>query len=636
MRIALLLVSIASLVFSQPSTVFAAGFVAPTEITNREKAHQNIVFTGGEEVCSEEDTGSSGSDSDVDGFLRALAHQESGGNPRAEASGSSASGKYQYIDGTWQARYDMYPPAREYNRASQAPEPVQDAVAYIEYSKKFEQYEHDLFRLALSHFYPAAITDPSLLDQLIGSNSITPREYAESMVTKVKEGVGANIPLKYTEAPEFDRYASIPSDGNTPPNPSNPPPDSEESKGVVFLDPGHGGSVPEYTDRVTGLRDRETRNPGETADVLQIARRAKSQLEADGYTVVLARTDNDTPINKRVRVNAAKSANADLAISIHTTEGDQPNQVWPQRVGKYREYNGTRVTFDDRSTAKTSDKYAKLLAQARSEAEGRPVGLDPRNTQQATSFSRGDIPSKGNISLVQLWSPTIPWIYSEYARGNNTNLTEEQKQNYTAGIVEGVKASLVSDVADDQSNQPITTDECGNETEGDTFGGGDLAETTLAYAWPTYHSPNFFEMKPAYKQAVKTAQRTGRYVGGGTRPGIDCGGFVTTLLVDSGFEPKYNHGGKMSAGAGNTTTQRAWAEANWDNLGSGSRVDTASLRPGDVAFSPGHTFVYVGRIDGFSKVIASASYSPSNTSWRTPMAGSESLTSGDVTWFRKN
>lgn len=382
-----------------PATVMAVdmGYEEPEDIGGKAEAYQNIWATGGgddgDKICE----GSASEGGDVDKFLKALAHQESGGNPKAQNPVSSASGKFQYITDTWQSRYTMYPPAKDYANAKDAPENIQDAVAYIEYSKKFQDYGNSLFNLAVSHFYPAALSDKSLLDATIGGNTITPREYGESVVKKIEEGVGKDIELTYNDAPEFEKHYE------------------------AFV-----GSAPS-------------------------------------------------------------------------------------------------------TTAASED----------------------------------------------------------------------------------------------------TSSSC------ESFSGGDLSETTLAYAWPEYHEPNYTTLKPPYEKAVKAATSSGRYVGGGTYPGVDCGGFVTTLLVDSGFEPKYNHGGKIADGAGPTPTQEAWANTNWTKLGSGSTMDTGKLEPGDVAFSPGHTFVYVGSISGFKSKIASASYSPSNTSWRSPMAGAESLTSGEVTWYRK-
>lgn len=143
----------------------------------------------------------------LDRFLQALAAQESGGNITADNPKSTASGKYQYLDGTWHSSaQNYYPPALQYAHAKDAPEAVQDAVAYIEYSKQFSNYQGDLFKLAVNHFYPKANTDPSLLDVDAPSNSITPREYANAFLDKIEKGEGNNIPLLYSQAPDFQKY----------------------------------------------------------------------------------------------------------------------------------------------------------------------------------------------------------------------------------------------------------------------------------------------------------------------------------------------------------------------------------------------------------------------------------------------
>jgi hypothetical protein len=176
---------------------------------------------------------------------------------------------------------------------------------------------------------------------------------------------------------------------------------------------------------------------------------------------------------------------------------------------------------------------------------------------------------------------------------------------------------------------------------------GDLQELTLAYAWPERHTAPFPQPMPAYAEAVSTAQDEGRYVGGCAsngecKPGIDCGGFVTLLITNSGHDPNYN------SGQGNTASQLAWLrdESNgWRRIGRGGEFDPAELRPGDVAIynsgSQGHTFVYVGREmvemgfggNGSEPGIASASIGPN--SWRAPMAGGETPADSSFEWFTK-
>lgn len=155
----------------------------------------------------------------VDRFMQVLAHQESGGNPTARNPASSAAGKYQYLTSTWQSRYDDYPPARQYPTADKAPEAVQDAVVKIEYTKKMKSFSNDPFKLAVSHFYPIANTRPELLDVIPPRNVITPRQYADSVVNKIKSGIGLKIGLFYAQAPDFAVHYGQASGGlpSTPP-----------------------------------------------------------------------------------------------------------------------------------------------------------------------------------------------------------------------------------------------------------------------------------------------------------------------------------------------------------------------------------------------------------------------------------
>ena len=394
------------------------------------------------------------------------------------------------------------------------------------------------------------------------------------------------------------------------------------TKPTIFLDPGHGGAIPDYTDAKTGIVTNETSNSPESEDVLQVAKQVKSTLEANGYTVVLARDTNNDKVKFRERSDAAAKAKAKIGISIHTSPGG-PNDAWSQHVG-YREHAGKRDNFGDtkeeEETLKLSQKYAETIAKERTKAEGHKVGLDLDYQHQTDSFGRGgNIKSPGNIPLVALWSPSVPWVYNEIAQdGPGNSITDKTKANYAKGIVEGVKALFPPGASN-------------NDCSGSDFAGGDFTATLLAYAWPDYHKPNFLDKMPAYAKALKKATSEGRYIGGGVNPGIDCGGFITTFMVDSGFEPKYNSSGK----GGNTISQEAWLKKNWKVRGRSDNIDVGKLKPGDVAINTEHTYMYVGKVEGFASVTASASYSPSNTSWRAPMAGPELPNKPGFTWYGK-
>lgn len=62
-------------------------------------------------------------------FLRCVVHRESRGDPRAENPTSSASGLFQFLDGTWRSVTRMSGIGTRYDRASDAPSSVQWSVA---------------------------------------------------------------------------------------------------------------------------------------------------------------------------------------------------------------------------------------------------------------------------------------------------------------------------------------------------------------------------------------------------------------------------------------------------------------------------------------------------------------------------
>lgn len=166
---------------------------------------------------------------------------------------------------------------------------------------------------------------------------------------------------------------------------------------------------------------------------------------------------------------------------------------------------------------------------------------------------------------------------------------------------------------------------------------GNLPKTLLAYAWPEYRGeypytiPERREPTPGWRNVINTYPALGRYIGGTDYPGIDCGGFVTNLVVDSGFDPNYNYRSIMAEGAGNTISQQRWLDANWVNLGKGGSFDVATLKQGDVAINSTHTFIYVGDVPGFASKIASASWD-----LRAPMADTaQNAADPDFTWYRK-
>lgn len=204
---------------------------------------------------------------------------------------------------------------------------------------------------------------------------------------------------------------------------------------------------------------------------------------------------------------------------------------------------------------------------------------------------------------------------------------QHQNVSFTGGFTagdDGVHPANYEWVPESATNQPANKQ--ANNSCQTSFEGGDFKQTLLAYAWSDWRGTTI-EAREEYTSAVSQARGEGRYIGGTNHPGIDCGGFTTLLITNSGFDKGFNYDGK----GGNTPIQEKWMKDNWEYLGNSSSIDPNTLQPGDVAVNAAHTFVYVGEVDGFGAKIASASWDE-----RAPMADPhQQPTEAGFNWYRK-
>jgi N-acetylmuramoyl-L-alanine amidase len=136
--------------------------------------------------------------------------------------------------------------------------------------------------------------------------------------------------------------AMAPRPGDFRAAPLTPAPGSETSpsaaelrRGLVALDPGHGGE------------DAGTRSPGgliEKHITLELATRVRRHLERDGwFKVVLVRErDEGVPVPRRVEI--ANSAGADLLVSLHMDLVVEPS---PSRFRLSVRPGSSRVVYED-------------------------------------------------------------------------------------------------------------------------------------------------------------------------------------------------------------------------------------------------------------------------------------------------
>jgi len=402
-------------------------------------------------------------------------------------------------------------------------------------------------------------------------------------------------------------------------------PSAATGQTTVFLDPGHAGANTEEIDPVSGLKTIESGGaPGEMQNMWDVAQTIKSKLENDGYKVVLSKNNEADTAGFITKAGRANSSGAAIGVSLHYTPGNFGSPmsdagVTPQEVGEYRvnkDGSGQKVTFSDTLIAQESQEYAQDMVDARN-ATG-----DKTQIAQI-QFDQTYVEASGNIPVIELLSK-VPWVYNEVG-DSGFNATK-----YATGITNGIEKAVPATGAPSGGGQGCPGAVAGN-----------AVATAVNYAWPDYKGDPFCDETSAYKKATDQALNAGQYTGAdcGTNSslhGIDCGAFVTRVMIDSGADPGYNNGGSLSNGAGNTITQQAYLDdqvkaGKYQNLG--SQTSTSNLLAGDIAINTTHTFIYIGQQTGFNGNIASASEST-----RSPMAGSGSAifsnSAGSFTWYR--
>ncbi len=166
-----------------------------------------------------------------------------------------------------------------------------------------------------------------------------------------------------------------------------------------------------------------------------------------------------------------------------------------------------------------------------------------------------------------------------------------------------------------QTSNSSGTNSCGTGTPASSGTIAAAIKLAIDYSWPDHHSGTYLQMKPNYAAAVAAAKTNGEYIGGINYPGIDCGGFVTRVMRNSGADPNYNWGPK-NAQQGPTSAQEAYMKANPTKYKSlGAQSSTSGLQPGDIAINSVHTYMYVGNQSGFHGNSAASSLDE-----RAPMA----------------
>ena len=101
--------------------------------------------------------------------------------------------------------------------------------------------------------------------------------------------------------------------------------------------------------------------------------------------------------------------------------------------------------------------------------------------------------------------------------------------------------------------------------------------------------------------------------------GNDCGGFVTTMMRESGWDKGYNPGRCGTWCKGNGQLPYLRNSSKWQDVTSQIKSNK-DAKPGDVLIYKSHTLLFAGSIPGFESPMVSASYSKNCAHSRPPMA----------------
>ncbi len=191
-------------------------------------------------------------------------------------------------------------------------------------------------------------------------------------------------------------------------------------RGLVILDPGHGGKDPGALGSLAGQSSRVE----EKALNLQLARKVSSQLKGKGVRVMLTRY-RDTTVSLEDRVKMANTHSAALFVSLHANS----SKANPQAQG-FQIYIAAVASNDTRSAAK---QVATSFKRAGFESHGPAVREDKARPLFVLRQTRGPalLVETGFMSNAQDLSRLVRSDYQDrlagaIAEGIITHLREQQ------------------------------------------------------------------------------------------------------------------------------------------------------------------------------------------------------------------
>lgn len=130
-------------------------------------------------------------------ILATIRQKESGSNYQAQSRSSSASGAYQFIDGTWRSLTRQFNIGTEFNRAVDAPPAIQDAVAAAYVNQILSRNNGDVSVVPLVWYTGNAQGNISAA-ALAANRGLTPQEYQRQWMQSFAS-FGGSIPTNMAQ-----------------------------------------------------------------------------------------------------------------------------------------------------------------------------------------------------------------------------------------------------------------------------------------------------------------------------------------------------------------------------------------------------------------------------------------------------
>lgn len=129
----------------------------------------------------------------IDQILATIRKRESGGDYQAQAKGSSASGAYQFMDSTWQAKAKQFGIGTEFKSAKDAPKEIQDKLAAAYVSDILKRAGGDVSKVPIE-WYTGNLQGKMSDAAIRLNNGLTPEVYQKKWMEDFQQaGMSAQV-----------------------------------------------------------------------------------------------------------------------------------------------------------------------------------------------------------------------------------------------------------------------------------------------------------------------------------------------------------------------------------------------------------------------------------------------------------